>query len=566
VDGYEVVEELGHGGMGVVYRARDMALGRTVALKMIRSGALAHPQEIQRFYREAQAAAQLNHRHLVPVYQVGQHGELHYFSMAFVSGGTLAEHMDRFRDPKSAATLMEKVARAVHYAHSHHILHRDLKPGNILLDELGEPQVSDFGLAKILDSGLDLTQPGDIVGTPLYMAPEQTTGRPDQASPASDIWALGVILYELLTGQRPFSGKSREELVHDIQSSDPPRPRSVQSKLTSALEPICLKCLEKNPARRYASAEALADDLARWQAGEPILARPASLSRRAWRKVRRHPLVWATVVVIALALAGTLGTLYYNDPDRDLKPMQKMLSSGAPVTLIDETGPPRWFRWETGEAGTRIDPGEGCFSLQTAVLSLLELMPDPQVQRYRFSAEVRHDSDASHQGETGIYFAHSKLLGPKGSADSFLAVTFTDGALGHSTVIDSKGQKLRRASLSYRYYRQPGVDLGNNRSALVSSPQQPAVKFYPPSDPNSRIAPWRQLEVEVTPEEVRVSWDNQLFPSMSRADMERCANESLGFSDETKELRFSFNPRSGLGLYLFKGEASFRRVVIEPLD
>src|SRR5262249_59770378 len=143
------------------------------------------------------AAAQLNHPHLVSVYEVRQHGEMHYFTMEFVGGGSLADHTDRFRDPAAAAALLEKVARAVHYAHEHHILHRDLKPSNILLDEAGEPQVSDFGLAKMLDSGLELTQPGDMVGTPLYMAPEQATGRSDQASPASDVWALGVMLYEL---------------------------------------------------------------------------------------------------------------------------------------------------------------------------------------------------------------------------------------------------------------------------------------------------------------------------------------------------------------------------------
>src|SRR5262249_41517462 len=183
--------------------ARDIALGRTVALKMLRAGALANQQEIQRFYREAQAAAQLNHPHLVPVYEVRQHGDLHYFTMAFVSGGTLADHMDRFRDPKSAVALMEKVARGVHYAHRHHILHRDLKPSNILLDEAGEPLVSDFGLAKMLDSRLDLTQPGDMVGTPLYMAPEQAAGRAGQAAPARGISALGVVRYPLPTRRRP---------------------------------------------------------------------------------------------------------------------------------------------------------------------------------------------------------------------------------------------------------------------------------------------------------------------------------------------------------------------------
>jgi serine/threonine-protein kinase len=566
VEGYEVLSVLGRGGMGVVYRARDLALGRIVALKMLRAGALAQSQEIQRFDREAQAAAKLNHAHLVPVYEFGRHGELHYFSMALVVGGTLADHLERFRgNPKAAVVLIEKVARAVHHAHSHHVLHRDLKPTNILLDERGEPLVSDFGLAKMLDSALDLTRPGDMVGTPLYMAPEQATGRADQASRASDIWALGVILYELLTGQRPFLGKNREELLRDIQATDPPRLRSVQSKLPKDLETICLKCLEKDPARRYATAEALADDLARWHAGEPILAKPATLPRRAWRKVRRHPLVSTAVGVIALALVSTLGVLHYTDPDRDLKAMQQMLSRGAPVTLIDATGPPRWFRWPTGEAGTGIDARDGSFFFHTVTLSLLDLMPDPQLQRYRYRGEIRHDVDQSRLGEVGIFFAHAKLVGPKGAADSFLALSFTDGPHSLNVVKDAKGKVFRRATLDYRYYRETGVDPGYNGHALITSPGKPAVKFYAPPGPGETHKAWRSLAVDVTPGEVRVFWENQPFAIMSRADLEGCANELLRNAAETKDLTFRFNPRGALGLYLLSGAAFFRNVVIEPL-
>jgi serine/threonine-protein kinase len=563
VEGYEVLDVLGRGGMGVVYRARDIALGRIVALKMLRSGALADPQEIQRFYREAQAAAHLNHPHLVPVYEVGKHGDLHYFSMAYVGGGTLADHMDRFRDPKSAVALMEMVARAVHYAHCHHVLHRDLKPGNILLGEAGEPLVSDFGLAKLLDSALELTRPGDMVGTPLYMAPEQATGRADQATPASDIWALGVILYELLTGKRPFGGKSREELLRDIQTTDPPRPRSVQSRLPTDLETICLKCLEKDPARRYATAEALADDLARWQSGEPILAKPAPWPRRAWRKVRRHPFVCTAVGVLVLALAGALGALHYTDPDRDLKAMQNVLSRGAPVKLIEEKGPPRWLRWERGEAGTGIDPRGGCFYIQTVIYTLLELMPDPQVARFRFRAEVRHVSDPSHMGEVGIYFAHEKLVGREGPANSFLTLSFTDGSNSLNTVKDAKGQVFCRANLEYRYYREAKID--RNYHALITRPGKAAVNFYAPSAPNELTKPWRSLAVEVSPDEVCVSWENQPFAVMSRADLEGCANELLRNGDETKNLTFQFDPRGSLGLYIVSGAAYFRNVVIEPL-
>jgi serine/threonine-protein kinase len=568
VDGYDVLQVLGRGGMGVVYRARDVKLGRIVALKMLRAGTLANHQEIQRFYREAQAAAQLNHPHLVPVYEVRQHRELHYFTMAYVSGGTLAEHMDRFRDPKAAVALMLKVARAVHHAHRHHVLHRDLKPSNVLLDEEGEPLVSDFGLAKMLDSALDLTQPGDMVGTPLYMAPEQATGRSDQAGPASDVWALGVMLYEMLTGQRPFGGHTREELLREIQSTDPPRPRSVSSRLHTDLETICLKCLEKNPAHRYASAEALADDLERWQAGEPILAKLAPWPRRWWRKARRHPIVCTLALVLIVAMAAGIAAQHLTNPDRELWDMQRTLARKERVTLIGEKGRPRWLRWQTGEAGTGINVRDGSFFIQTATLTLLELMPDPQVDRYIFRAEVRHDHDMSHLGEVGLYYSHKNLAGPKGTADSFLALRFTDGKNSLFIAKDAKGQGFHRAKLDYLYYRDSDVDRGLGISSLITKPGQAAVVDYLPPDPGDDAMPWRLLAVEVTPDRVRVHWNNKLFADMTRADLEKCANDSLSdpdIADETKDLSFRFNPRAGLGLYLVKSAASFRNVTIEPL-
>jgi serine/threonine-protein kinase len=565
VSGYEMWDVLGQGGMGVVYRARDIALGRTVALKMLRAGALANPQEIQRFYREAQAAAQLNHPHLVPVYEVRRHGNLHYFTMAYVGGGTLADHMDRFRDPKAAVALMEKVARGVDYAHRHQILHRDLKPSNILLNEADEPLVSDFGLAKLLDSELELTQPGDMVGTPLYMAPEQATGRSDQACPASDIWALGVMLYELLTGQRPFKGKSREELMRDIQSTYPPRPRSVRSQLPTDLETICLKCLEKNPAHRYASAEALADDLSRWRAGEPILAKPAPWSRRLWRKVRRHPVVCTAAVMLVAVMAAGLTWRYHTDPDRELRAIQNDLVGGRPAVVIGETGRPRWSHWETGEAGAGINARDGCFYIQTAEYSsLLEIMPDPTVPSYRFRAEVRHDENLTGLGEVGIYFGHEKLLGQKGPADSHLVLRFADTPNNSQVIKDAKGQVFGRVRLEYRYYRKEDEDPGSNQQSLITKPGQAAVLDFVVTAKSFRESPWRPLAVEVEPDEVRVFWNYQLFAVMPRADIEKCADAALD-SDETKDLKFRFNPRAALGLYVNLSTASFRNVVLEPI-
>jgi serine/threonine-protein kinase len=373
------------------------------------------------------------------------------------------------------------------------------------------------------------------------------------------------MLYELLTGRRPFGGKSREELLRDIQSTDPPKPRSVQSKLSTDLETICLKCLEKDPSHRYVSAEALAEDLARWQAGEPILAKPAPLPRRWWRKVRRHSLISGAVVALILVAAAAAGVWYSTDPDRGLRAMQNDLIRGKPAVVIDETGRPRWSHWETGEAGTGINARDGCFFIQTRDYSLLEIMPDPKVPSYRFRADVRQDSADHIQGEVGIYFAHEKLLGVKGPAHSFLALRFADTPTSQLVAKDAKGQKYYRVALEYRYYREPDVGLGFNSRSVITRPGKAAVfDFMVPKEQPAQ-QPWHPLAVEVAPDEIRVYWNYVLFAVMSRVDLEKCANDSLEFVEEAKNLNFRLNPRAALGLYVVQSTASFRNVAIEPL-
>jgi serine/threonine protein kinase/TolB-like protein/Flp pilus assembly protein TadD len=309
---YELLEEIGRGGQGVVYRARQKSLNRTVALKAIGLGRWASTPHLRRFRQEAEAAARLEHPRIVPIYEIGERDGSCYFSMKFVEGGHLDELVRRKPMPVGrAAELLVKIARTVQFAHEHGILHRDIKPGNILLDRHGEPQLTDFGLARLTEQESTVTNSFDVLGTPSYMAPEQAAGHAKQLAAATDIYSLGAVFYHMLTGQPPFAGGTTYETIRMVLESEPRNPRLWNPKIDSDLSTICLKCLEKEPGNRYGSAEALADDVERWLRHEPIRARPASVVTRGRKWIRRNR-AGAVSGIAVTALAVVVGWIIWN--------------------------------------------------------------------------------------------------------------------------------------------------------------------------------------------------------------------------------------------------------------
>ena len=310
---YELERKLAQGGMGVVYRARQVSLNRPVAIKLILAGQLASKEALQRFQREAEAVAQLEHPGIVPIYEIGEDQGHHFFSMALIEGDSLAQRLQQGPFPhREAASVMRKVAEAVAYAHEQGIIHRDLKPANILLDRQREPKVIDFGLARLASEDRGLTSTGAVMGTPSYMSPEQAQGEGNHVGPLSDVYSLGAVLYCLLTGRPPFQAASSLDTLRQVLEREPAVVTTLNSEVPRDLETICHKCLQKDPVKRYSSARGLADDLRRWEGGEPITARPISTIERGWRWVCRNPTVSTLIATTLLSiLLGAGASLWF---------------------------------------------------------------------------------------------------------------------------------------------------------------------------------------------------------------------------------------------------------------
>ncbi len=324
---YQLIEQIGQGGMGVVYKARQGNLNRMVALKLMLSGPQATAAEVERFLREATAAATLQHPNVVAIHEVGQHEGQHYFSMDYIEGQNLAQVIRRTPlAAERAARYVKTTAEAVQYAHQRGILHRDLKPANVLMDAHDQPRITDFGLAKQIEIDSELTLSGAVLGTPSYMPPEQAAGRRKEVSPASDVYSLGAILYDALTGRPPFQADTPVDTMRQVLDAEPAPPRILNPKVPRDLETICLKCLAKEPNRRFQTAQELADDLARFLKGEPIKARPIGRVARLWRWCRRNPgmaglTATTTAFAVALGVSAVLFRAELINKNRNMAPL-----------------------------------------------------------------------------------------------------------------------------------------------------------------------------------------------------------------------------------------------------
>jgi serine/threonine protein kinase/Flp pilus assembly protein TadD len=379
---YELLEEIGRGGQGVVFRARQKSLNRTVALKVIGLGQWATKAHLTRFRREVESAASLEHPCIVPIYEVGEGDGSCYFSMKFIEGGQLDEVVRREPMPiRRAVELIAKVARTVHYAHEHGILHRDIKPGNILLDAKGDPHLTDFGLARLVETESTVTGTMEVLGTPSYMAPEQAVGNNAQVTSATDVYGLGAVLYQLLTGHPPFAGGTTYETIKLLLDTEPRQPRLVNPKIDRDLSTICLKCLEKDPTRRYSSALALAEDLERWLKHEPIQARRTAIFARGRKWVRRNP-TNALLAASLIALAAAAGWIVWKSEFS-----RQPLTTGIAVLPFENLN-------DQKENSVFADGVQDDILTKLAKIADLKVISRTSVMEYRGKRNVRQIGDA----------------------------------------------------------------------------------------------------------------------------------------------------------------------------
>jgi serine/threonine-protein kinase len=572
---YQLLGEPIYGGMGVVWRARHRVLNVVRALKMLPAGSAAEPDVVTRFCVEGEATARLNHPHIVRVHEFGWHDGRLYYAMDFLDGGTLAQRLkSRPMPAEEAASLVAILARAVEHAHRQGVVHRDLKPSNILFSDDGTPALTDFGLAKMVDEkSIVQTQTNAALGTPTYMSPEQAAGGSRQAAPAMDVWALGAILYECLTGQPAFKGRNTGETIQRVRRANPQLPSSLCQGLDRQLEAVCLKCLEKKPSRRYASAADLADDLERWRSKARTRVRPPGLLARALQAVRQRPRQTAAVAALVLLLATAAGAYYITDPYRIDREYARRWARGEPVTLIGTSGEPTWSEWVIGKprGSAYLDVHE-TFTLSSAKDSYLELVREPPRAPYWFEARVCHRS-GPHGSKVGLYFVRGHTGHRAGTVHWLYTLGFNDSQSEVAHFDAQLAPRLRAKAPAVRpagnrVMLEPRLCGENERGLFINDSvgNRTAQTFHPRGDA------WRSLAVEVAPEGVRAFWEGEKIAEFSAQDMDKDAQALepvLGQGGRAgarpNERRINFDSRGSLGLFVICAAASFREVVVKPL-